>query len=856
MNDNRLDRYHAVARLPHTLVGLLAPILLLAILLFGLSHATQARPAEQVSDLVPNWGFEQPSPANWYHGDTILPVLWWYYWSTSIHHNGGHSVEILNNVSQYTGQWWSDFFTITPGVQYDFSGWIRASSVQNGARIMLAFHSSPSETALVAQYPSPQVSGTRNWVRVEGSAVAPTNAHYARVYCDLIGRGTVWFDDVFVGPTPPKPIPVISKSGYPDPVEPGQSLIFKINYSNIGDITATQVIITETYDANVQFYSADPSPEPGSSNRVWRMGALGPNVNNTILVTVTVDHPLPDGTLLRNSVEMAFSGTVPVSSTVAIRVTSRPRLSIGKRASADIAEPGEYITYTIAYSNTGTAVAHGTRITDILPISVSYQSASDVPSVSGNTLVWEKPDSLDVEVNKMITVTTRVKSSTDLGDWLCNQIWINCDEGAPGEGRVCTRIPRFSVSIWPEYVSTVPLSQTVCYLHQVYLMENEARLVSVRAASSRGWTTTVDSPFFDLQPRSRRTVTACVTTPPDYRVISGTVDTVVITASLVISPDQAETVRDTVTIGRILDVILATPLHGSAVNWSGQYPQRFTFVHTITNTGNYTDGFDLQIDSDPYTGTCSPNMVQITPMSRSVGPGASFPVTGRITVDEMTPTCRAGFRVTSHTFPQTSTVFADEVGFARYFYLPLVLKTYHALCNGGFETGNFTCWKDEGELARSVQTRTVYAGSYSALLGNPDYACQGSVPVGTARIVQNFSVPSCPDPLLRFNYWITSNDKLNDAKWDSFDIYVNDTRIVQDGNTDWERASCDRQPWSSGWRSSSHDLSAYAGQNISVSFNVVSRKDGWYNTWAYVDQVEVNCGGLGEENRKGRDDEQ
>jgi uncharacterized repeat protein (TIGR01451 family) len=180
-------------------------------------------------------------------------------------------------------------------------------------------------------------------------------------------------------------------------------------------------------------------------------------------------------------------------------------------------------------------------------------------------------------------------------------------------------------------------------------------------------------------------------------------------------------------------------------------------------------------------------------------------------------------------------------------FFPLIVRDFKPFCNGGFETGDFTCWAYGGKLDHIVQRAPVYEGSHAAELGSGRYACRNGVPVGSAWISQAFTVPPCydpsrPKPTLSFKYAIFSQDILRGDRWDSFDVYISDTLILRDGNDKWEEARCDTV-WNSGWRSHSEDLSAYKGQNIEVTFRNVSRVDGWFNTWTYVDNVQVTCKG-------------
>jgi len=501
MNNDGLEQDCTSARLLKVLSILLTPALVLVFLLCRLSWNTQAKlPRQTGGNLVPNWGFETPPPTSWHNEEENL--LCEYSWPGNNAYEGAASAGILGKVGGYTCRWWCDCFPVDSGRRYHFSGVISPSNVLDKAFVTLAFYSSPSQQTPIEEVPSSQVDGSNDWMTVTGSAVAPSGAHCARVYCKLRGQGTARFDGVSVHLVG-TPTLEITKTDDPDPVEPGQSLIYTINYSNTGEGPATEVVITETYDANVRFNDADPTPEPDSGNRVWKIGTLIPGEGNSIVITAMVSSDVIGGPTLTNLVKMVCSGTDSVSA----------------------------------------------------------------------------------------TATT--------------------------------------------VVSTTAVTKTV--------------------------------------------------------------------------------------------------------------------------------------------------------------------------------------------------------------YLPFLLRDFHSLCNGGFETGDFMCWAHGGGLGESVQCGIgiAYKSDCAALLGNPDYLCVNGVPIAEVWIKQKFSVPSYCSPTLSFKYNIFSEDKL--VSWsDSFDVFIDNTRILSDGNK-FRKESCDIPAWNAGWKDFSYDLNVYQGQNIYVSFHNANREDQWYNTWTYVDQVEVIC---------------
>jgi len=575
--NNKLEQNCIIIRWLKTLLVLLLPTLLLVLLLFTLNQGSRAKPAlQQGLNLVPNPGFEEPTdpqqdPISWDNNGSF----WWFweYFRSSVSHEGDYSAGIVVNLSVGSQQWWCDFFQVDANKLYDFSGWIRADGLSDSASLILAFYSSQSQDDLIAEYHSSDVTGSSDWMTVTGSAVAPEGAQYAQVFCNLDGTGTIWCDDIFAGLANEEvPILEISKSDDPDPVEPGQSLVYMISYTNTGNITATKVVITETYDANVVFNSA--APDPTSGNRVWaNIGPLGPQGSGSIVVTVTVNSPLTNGLTLWNTVEIASDETEPVSDTTTTQVASQPDLVISKSDDADPVEPEGTLVYTITYENIGTAVCTGLDITDTLPVSVSFESASQTPTHSDtNILVWENLDALDVGAGGTIILTTTVSSFAPRGSSLHNQVLAGCDEGETAEAEEDT-------AIFPNLISMAPCGgfhiaspgQEVCYNHTIYLTGTQPHSVSLSAISSQGWTTTVDPPSTHLSPDVSEPITACVIPPAGCATISGTVGTITVTVSIIDGPSETAVCVDTTVIKRVLGEIPVVPLRQSTVHCSGDY---------------------------------------------------------------------------------------------------------------------------------------------------------------------------------------------------------------------------------------------------------------------------------------------
>ncbi|MCK5398285.1 MAG: DUF11 domain-containing protein, partial [Thermoplasmata archaeon] len=168
------------------------------------------------------------------------------------------------------------------------------------------------------------------------------------------------------------PLMNITKTG-PAFVNPGETFTYFLNYENVGDDWAYDVVITEFYPAGINFVSSIPLAFSG--NNVWVIPALAPGATGTIQITVTVT--ALSGTLF-NGVEVNYNNSAgipqyPVGASFETDIIS-PLMTVSKTA-PDYAVPGEFITYTISYENTGDDWAYNVVVTEFYPAGVTFVSA-------------------------------------------------------------------------------------------------------------------------------------------------------------------------------------------------------------------------------------------------------------------------------------------------------------------------------------------------------------------------------------------------------------------------------------------------------------------------------------------------
>ena len=213
-----------------------------------------------------------------------------------------------------------------------------------------------------------------------------------------------------------------------------------------------------------------------------------------------------------------------------------------------------------------------------------------------------------------------------------------------------------------------------------------------------------------------------------------------------------------------------------------------------------------------------------------------------------------------------------DAAITQYHAQPYTLEVsdlFKTLTNGSFEEGvgnTVTDWtlSNAGLPAvpvTSVSDGTAPFGSRAILLGDPALACRSMPFEAYAEIKQTFFVPNVSQSLnLRYRYVIFTQDsigtrpELSPSTLDRFEVYVRgaatvDTLVASDGNTA-KAAKCDTaqkrvpgaeniRPQDGAWAVKSVSLDAYKGQVVTVFFRNYSRFDNYYNTYTYLDKVEL-----------------
>ncbi|CAG0936747.1 Ice-binding protein 1 [Thermoflexales bacterium] len=269
--------------------------------------------------------------------------------------------------------------------------WSRGTVAAGSSGAIVVFLSTPSQM--------PVGSVLTNTVRVSAAKVASA---------------------VYTATTPVNSLPDLSASiiDNPDPARPGESLSYSIQYRNDGSAPVTNVRVTETYPAHVSFVSANPPPNIG--NNVWLTSSLNGNGDNrTILVTVRVNSPLTDTTILNNRVVVSAQEAPPYTTTQQTLIVA-PHLHLSLSAQPLTPTANDLLTYTLLYTNSGSSYAANTIITDAIPANTSFVQCEPLGcGVNGSIVTWNLGQ-LSQQTSNEVTLTVRVANNLLNGTVITN----------------------------------------------------------------------------------------------------------------------------------------------------------------------------------------------------------------------------------------------------------------------------------------------------------------------------------------------------------------------------------------------------------------------------------------------------
>ena len=190
------------------------------------------------------------------------------------------------------------------------------------------------------------------------------------------------------------------------------NLVYTISVTNLGPTPASSVVVTDALPAGVSFVNASGGGANNSGVVTWTLGSLTSGQITNLILTVTspasgtltntanVSSPTPDPTLTNNV-------TPPVVTTV----TPVADLAIAKSANASVLAASNLV-YTISVTNLGPSTASSVVVTDTLPASVSFVSASGNGVNNSGTVSWALGSMTNGQTTNLTLIVTAPASGT------------------------------------------------------------------------------------------------------------------------------------------------------------------------------------------------------------------------------------------------------------------------------------------------------------------------------------------------------------------------------------------------------------------------------------------------------------
>ena len=196
-----------------------------------------------------------------------------------------------------------------------------------------------------------------------------------------------------------------------DTADPGDLVNYTLTFTNEGTGNATNVWLNDTLPDDVDFVSSDPGYTSFSGQTYrWRFALVGPGQTVQVNITVRVDAFVADDEQLHNAATAEYADDngnfiETLDAFDDVEVTA-PIVTVTKDASADFADPGDVIVYTIVVKNDGDGGATGLNVTDLLPSATSFLDSDPAPhGVSDQMLYW---NFTAMGPNSQFTIVVRV----------------------------------------------------------------------------------------------------------------------------------------------------------------------------------------------------------------------------------------------------------------------------------------------------------------------------------------------------------------------------------------------------------------------------------------------------------------
>ncbi len=187
----------------------------------------------------------------------------------------------------------------------------------------------------------------------------------------------------------------------PDPVRPGSTIIGKITVTNRSGSTLDGTTLQARYpsDSRVTAFNQSYLSAGGTcANSIcnpstfvtWNLGTMAAGAAVTVNLPMPVNNAnyAPAGTLISLDASVVADGTLSSTITHTAAVDTDNALTLALDEDKDSVAPGEQLIYTMTYGNRSAANVTSSTLRLPLPAGVTFVSATNGGTLSGNEVVW------------------------------------------------------------------------------------------------------------------------------------------------------------------------------------------------------------------------------------------------------------------------------------------------------------------------------------------------------------------------------------------------------------------------------------------------------------------------------------
>ena len=299
-------------------------------------------------------------------------------------------------------------------------------------------------------------------------------------------------------------------------------------------------------------------------------------------------------------------------------------LSISKTAQPSIIAPGQLITYTLTITHyhplTSTS---GVVLTDMLPVNTEFISATNPFAMNGNTISWNADTLTSTESSTYQFIVRALQASGEITNTVYG---VKSDDVPTVFGKpVTTTIIPYDIEIEKSAPSAVAPGKTIPYTLTVTNPHPSAPLHNILISD----TIPTDTVF--ITGTLPNTLTQDMILWNKDKLDPGQTWSVTLTVSIPVT--QTSGIIYNYDYGVQSDEVpfksgkeIKTPVHmpglmlSPGVEANLSRGSEITYTHTLTNTGNFTDTFEISIDSSQGWVSSPP----IAPITLSSGQSSSF----------------------------------------------------------------------------------------------------------------------------------------------------------------------------------------------------------------------------------------